>query len=264
MIHKILDFLNTAGAIAMNGFHAAHDNKFKSEMASDIVTETDLAISAEFKKFCADNFSDIDYIIVDEESVKELGTSPFAEIEKHEWQFVIDPIDGTLMYANSIPTFGVSIGILHNGKPHSGAIFAPALNELIYFDGTDGWWVKNNQKTKLEKYESNPKQFISFAGTWRDFERTLQPKLNFGSCVVSELYLATGRSCAYYFSQSLWDIAGSWALLEHIGLEFINFNTGEKLESIGSNVFDDKLRIRDLHIVCSPGDFEQYKSYVRS
>lgn len=263
MIEKFLDFLNAAGKIAMDGYYQDRSDDFKSEFQVDIVTATDLKISAEFQRFCASNFSDLDYIIVDEESAKNLGNDPIKEIEKHEWQFVIDPIDGTLMYANAVPMFGISIGILHNGVPHSGLIFAPALDELVYFDGTDAFWVKNNNKTKLEHYQYNKKQFIVFAGTSLQFDKVPLSKLNFGSCVISEMYLATGRASVYYFSQSLWDMAGSWALLQHLGIKFINYRTGEVLEKLSAEYFGDNFRIKDLYVVCKQDDYDQYKTYVK-
>ena len=73
MINKVINFLHSAGKIATDGFGKTYDNNYKSENAIDAVTEIDLKISSEFKSFCKNTFSHLDYIIIDEESVSDLG-----------------------------------------------------------------------------------------------------------------------------------------------------------------------------------------------
>lgn len=264
MINKIIDFLNHAGKIAMLNYGKTHDNNYKSDNAMDIVTETDLKISSEFKNFCADNFSNLDYIIIDEESVSALGGKPFKKISEHEWQFVIDPIDGTLMYSGMIPTFAISIGILHNGQPHSGAVFAPAMDEMVYFDGTHAFWkIVNELRELIPNQNIARKQFFIGSIGHINMDKMWQVSASFGSCCISELFLATGRASGYFFTQSLWDMAGSWAILNYLGFKFFDYQTGAELKSISPESFTDDFLIRNLHIVCKPEKFEEYKKVIK-
>tara|TARA_R110002096_G_scaffold173781_10_gene349136 strand:+ start:90121 stop:90942 length:822 start_codon:yes stop_codon:yes gene_type:complete len=50
----------------------------------------------------------------------------------NEYQWVIDPIDGTISFVQGIPLFGTMLACLHNGVPVLGAIAMPCLDELVY------------------------------------------------------------------------------------------------------------------------------------
>lgn len=52
-------------------------------------------------------------------------------VSESEWQWVIDPIDGTPPFKNGLPEFGISIGVLRNNEPVVGVIAMPALGQLI-------------------------------------------------------------------------------------------------------------------------------------
>jgi myo-inositol-1(or 4)-monophosphatase len=47
-----------------------------------------------------------------------------------EYQWVLDPIDGTRPYVHKVPLFGTLIGLLHKGQPVLGAIHIPPAGEL--------------------------------------------------------------------------------------------------------------------------------------
>ena len=47
-----------------------------------------------------------------------------------EYQWVLDPIDGTKSFIHGVPTFGTLIALLYLGKPIIGAINFPVQNDL--------------------------------------------------------------------------------------------------------------------------------------
>ena len=49
------------------------------------------------------------------------------------WQWVLDPIDGTMNYMRGIPVWGTLIGLVHNGRPVVGVVSAPSLHRR--------WWA---------------------------------------------------------------------------------------------------------------------------
>ena len=49
---------------------------------------------------------------------------------------MIDPLDGTRAYASGLPIWGVSVGVLRNGKPLAGGFYMPAVDELYWGDET--------------------------------------------------------------------------------------------------------------------------------
>lgn len=50
--------------------------------------------------------------------------------------FLLDPLDGTRDFVAKRDNFTVNIGLIHNGFPIAGVIYAP-VHEKLYFSGTD-------------------------------------------------------------------------------------------------------------------------------
>src|SRR6195952_1824838 len=55
-----------------------------------------------------------------------------------EYKWIIDPIDGTINFANGIPICCVSIGLEHKGEVIMGAVFNPILNEFFFAEKGKG------------------------------------------------------------------------------------------------------------------------------
>lgn len=64
-----------------------------------------------------------DHSILSEESDEIVGDD--------EWQWIVDPIDGTQNFSSGIPDFGICIALLHGSDPVVGVIAIPALRQLV-------------------------------------------------------------------------------------------------------------------------------------
>ena len=83
MIEKILEFMDEAGEIALNvqnSINLTGEYVLKDSDIYSIVTKADYDISTLFNAFIKKNFSNIDHIIVDEESLESLGDKPYKKI----------------------------------------------------------------------------------------------------------------------------------------------------------------------------------------
>ncbi|MBR1601199.1 MAG: hypothetical protein IJ677_06425 [Alphaproteobacteria bacterium] len=150
MINVLLNFTNMAGKKLKR--HKKHIDILgnKDSSVESVVTKADISISNFFSKTIKKNFSHLNYVVIDEERIlKEKNI--FEKINQTEYQFVIDPIDGTLQYANNHPLYGISIGVYKNTQPFLGIIYLPELNELTYFDGKQAFWVQNAFKKNAKK-----------------------------------------------------------------------------------------------------------------
>lgn len=72
---------------------------------------------------------------------------------EHLW--IIDPVDGTLLFKRGIPLFGIMIAYLYRGEIQLSAIFLPALDELYHADKIGAY--SDNQRI----YVSNIKKLAS-------------------------------------------------------------------------------------------------------
>lgn len=108
-----------AGAILQEGYGNVRHVQHKG--AIDLVTEFDkrseeLILSAIQREFP-------DYAILAEESGRNAAVS--------EYQWVIDPLDGTTNFAHGIPIFCVTIALLKNDFPILGVTYDPLRNETF-------------------------------------------------------------------------------------------------------------------------------------
>lgn len=62
-----------------------------------------------------------------------------------EYEWVIDPIDGTWVFAKGIPTWAVMIAVVRNGEPHLGAVYFPVANELFFAEVGKGAFLNGKQ-----------------------------------------------------------------------------------------------------------------------
>lgn len=60
------------------------------------------------------------------------GEETEDENRRSEFQWLIDPIDGTKYYAGQASLFAVSIGLLHHGEPVLGVIYNAAAGQCFY------------------------------------------------------------------------------------------------------------------------------------
>jgi len=72
-----------------------------------------------------------DYGFLMEEGGKRAGKNP-------DYEWVIDPIDGTTNFMHGIPFWAISIGLVYKGKPIAGIVFNPILDELYWAERGQG------------------------------------------------------------------------------------------------------------------------------
>lgn len=123
MIETIAKTGHEMAAAAGETLMAARLSDFHIEAKAnrqDLVTELDRRVEADIIARIKSEFPD--HAILGEESGETAGSAPY--------QWVIDPLDGTMNYAHRYPLFSVSIAFKAHGVTEWGGIFVPALNEM--------------------------------------------------------------------------------------------------------------------------------------
>lgn len=65
------------------------------------------------------------------------------------YQWVIDPIDGTISFVHGVPLYGTMLACLRDGHPELGVIHMPVLDEVVYAaDGLGCWHRSGVQDAK--------------------------------------------------------------------------------------------------------------------
>ena len=109
--------------IALEGFRSV-----RAEAKPDGTTVTRLDREASRQVISALMEHTPDYGIVSEEEAE-----PYRP--DAEWQWVIDPLDGTASFARGYPVWGLGIGLMQLGVPREGYLRFPAVDESYAFAG---------------------------------------------------------------------------------------------------------------------------------
>lgn len=157
------------------------------------------------------------------------GEEGIAGNQDSDYQWIVDPIDGTVNFFYGIPHYCVSIALRHKGELIVGVIYDPSMDDLWEVEKggpalLNGKEIQVSPRTKLE-------ECALFVGCGKDedslstgLERFRKASLKarkmrmMGSAALGMAYIATGRLDAYVESRiSLWDIAAGQLLLEAAG-----------------------------------------------
>jgi myo-inositol-1(or 4)-monophosphatase len=154
-----------------------------------------------------------------------------------EYKWIIDPIDGTVNFANGIPLCCVSIGVEHNGKMILGAVLNPFMNELFFAEKGKGSTL-NDKKIEVSKKETVISACLvtGFPYTYLDqpngplqvFERFIRkgiPVRRLGSAAIDLCWVACGRFDGFYehYLQA-WDSAAGFLIVEEAGGKVTQLN----------------------------------------
>ncbi|MGI9322123.1 MAG: inositol monophosphatase family protein [Pseudomonadales bacterium] len=149
--------------------------------------------------------------------------------EDADYEWIIDPIDGTMNYARQIPHFCISIGCLHKGRQKHGVILDPMRQEEFVASRGQGARL-NGRRLRVSGLESLDGAVLASSGflseQHRDEELALIDSLleagavmrQQGSAALELAYLAAGRIDALWMRHlSKWDIAAGALLVTEAG-----------------------------------------------
>ncbi len=221
------DTVLAAGAILMDRYERLERIDHKS--ATDVVTEADhlseeLVIAAIRERFPAD-------AILAEESGAHSAAAAHA-VNGRTW--VIDPLDGTVNYANGLPLFCVSIGFVVDGRPTAGAVLDPTRSEL-FAAAVDGPATLNGRPIGMSTKAKLTDAVISLSLSGRSvssraraIQREIRVGRSMGSAALALAYVANGRFDAFVQETSLstWDVAAAGLIAERAGALVTAFDGG--------------------------------------
>lgn len=121
ILHHAVKMAEKVGEIQMDSFRSPRLKMSTKTSQYDLVTEVDKACEAYLVKEISQKYPE--HSIIGEETGKHIH-------EGAEWEWVVDPLDGTNSYAQGLPVFCVSIGVRYKGEPIVGVVYAPYLDEL--------------------------------------------------------------------------------------------------------------------------------------
>lgn len=153
--------------------------------------------------------------------------------EDAQWQWVIDPLDGTTNFLRSLPHYAVSIGVLKDGVVQHGVVYDPAKKDLFVASKGKGATL-NDVVIQVSSSESikggllatgvpfsghNLDNIDSFTNTMTDLLKCQTSGIRrLGAAALDLAYVAAGRYEGFWESNlKLWDIAAGVLIVEEAG-----------------------------------------------
>jgi len=223
------DLARRAGLVLTESYGRIERIDYKSKR--DVVTSADyaserLVIDAIRDRYPGD-------AILAEESGEHAGV--LRDDGSHNGRtWVIDPLDGTVNYANGIPYYCVSVGLVVGGRPSVGVVFDPARDDC-YAATAEGPALLNGQPVAASDKEELSDYVVSMAVIGRGGlarERRIAPLIRIhrrmGSAALSLAYVANGRFDAFIQNGGLspWDVAAAGLIAERAGAVVTDVNGG--------------------------------------
>jgi len=150
-------------------------------------------------------------------------------INDSEYQWIVDPLDGSLNFSRNIPICCVSIALWKDAEPLLGVIYDFNRNEIFTGSVNKGAWL-NGQKISTNKVKEKSKAILATGfpvstdfskDALLDFVEDVRSYMKirlFGSAALSLAYVSCGRADVYKENSiKIWDVAAGLALVKAAG-----------------------------------------------
>lgn len=147
-----------------------------------------------------------------------------------EFQWIIDPLDGTTNFLHGFPQYAVSIALRHNGTITQGVIYDPVNNDLFTASRGVGAFL-NDRRIRVTKRVNLQDALVGTGLPFRDFQhldtymamlKDMLPRCagirRPGAAALDLAYVASGRFDGFFeLGLSPWDIAAGVLLVQEAG-----------------------------------------------
>lgn len=220
-----------AGALLKQGFGTSFEISSK-EGKNNLVTEYDRNAEKTIIDHISNAFPNHSFL------AEESGKSGVFKSDEIHW--IIDPLDGTVNFAHSLPVFCVSIAAAVNNEIISGVIYQPIMDELFIAEkGIHS--MMNDKKINVSEttdFESsflvtgfpynvneNPSHCID---TFVDVIQKGIPIRRLGSAAMDLAYTACGRFDGFWeINLNPWDVAAGSIIVKQAGGKVTQYDNSE-------------------------------------
>lgn len=249
MLNFAIELAHRAGALLRA--RQEQERSVQSKGYADIVTDADHASEALIVEAIRKRFPD--HSVLAEEGGEAAGAG--------EFQWLVDPLDGTLNYAHGMPVYSVSLAVLRQGRLHIGVVYDPSRGEL--FAAERGGGARCNGRPlhvsrtaalaesllttgfpydRLERPENNLREHNHLLMCCQDVRRP-------GSAALDLCYVAAGRTDAHWeLGLKPWDVAAGALIVLEAGGSVTDWHDrpwlphGDRLVASNGRIHDELLR----------------------
>jgi myo-inositol-1(or 4)-monophosphatase len=230
--------------------------EIESKSSNDFVTQVDRQAEARIIDILLKAYPD--HSILAEES---------GSAGKGDYQWIIDPLDGTTNFLHGIPHFAVSIALAYKGRLQQAVIYDPAKQELFTASKGDGAEL-NNRRIRVTKpvgiegallgtgFPFREKHYFpAYQGMFNDFFNQAGDIRRAGAASLDLAYVAAGRLDGFWeIGLKPWDMAAGALIIREAGGLVGDFSGNENYLQTGNivagnpKIFADIIRKLKPHL----------------
>ena len=234
-------FAHEAGKIQLQYFRKGNFDITAKQNDFDIVTTADKASEMAVKSGILSKYPLHHAILSEESGLSQSGSA------QPEFEWVIDPLDGTTNFSAGLPNFNVSIGLRHHGQTVVGVVFAPYLNELFHAVKGEGAYLNGEPITTSKK--TSLSQAVVATGFPYDKATTTDNNLDnvtrvmpqvrglrrIGSAALDISYVAAGFLDGYWeINLHEWDVCAAELIATEAGATVCRFRTDRNVSLLAA------------------------------
>ncbi len=172
-----------------------------------------------------------------------------------DYQWIIDPLDGTTNYLHGLPQFSISIALKYRDQLVTAVVYDPLREELFTADKGNGAYL-NDRRIRATNHKGLAGALLGTGFPFRD-QRFLDPYLRMlkafirdtagirrpGSAALDLAYVAAGRTDGFWeLGLESWDFAAGVLLVREAGGIVSDLAGGERHFDTG-NIVAGGLRV---------------------
>lgn len=228
ILPNVIATAKKAGAFIRKEREIFSSDKVEIKGLNDLVSYVDKTSEAMIVKDLQTIFSQAGFI-VEENTLT----------EKKEYNWIVDPLDGTTNFVHGIKCYAVSIALEFNGEIILGVVYEVSGDECFYAIKNGGAFL-NEKPIKVSANKTLNDCLIATGFPIYNFER-IQPYLKtldylmrnthgirrIGAAAADLCYLACGRVDAFFeYNLKPWDVAAGALIVKESGGIVADFNLG--------------------------------------
>ena len=238
LMGELSNYLDIALGVVREGASVFTKNISKyNQLEKNIGREVKIRADKELNKILVGELNKLtSFNIVSEEGNENI-------IHENEYNWILDPLDGSLNYMRGIPMYCISLALWKGFELVLGVIYDLTKND-IYHGIIGGGAFKNDVKIMVSKISSysdavlctgfpvnfsyTENKIIEFANNVKKYKKIRL----FGSAALSLSFVASGKTDAYIEENiMIWDVAAGIAIVKAAGGQ-VNFTNGRLNNSL--------------------------------
>jgi myo-inositol-1(or 4)-monophosphatase len=227
-----------AGNIIVRSLDRLESLSVQTKDRNDFVTEVDQQAEREIISILHKAYPDHGFLA--EESGAQIG---------NEYEWIIDPLDGTTNFLHGFPQFAVSIALRHKGRLEQAVVYNPLSQELFTASRGGGAYL-NERRIRVSNRKGLdgallgtgfPFKAQQHLDAYLEMFRALFPQTagirRPGSAALDLAYVAAGRLDGFWeIGLNIWDMAAGVLLIQEAGGVSSDFSGGHNYLASGNLV----------------------------